>query len=358
MLAEPRRYARIFRGNEDFDFPGTSRIQGLIPSPADILHLHNLHGAWFDIRALPTISRRVPTMITLHDAWLLTGHCAYPLDCTRWTDGCGNCPSLDLYVPLRGDRSAENAVIKRAAVASSRLALACPSQWLHDMVTASGVTSDTVQARVVHNGIDTGVFSPGDKARARAELGLPAECNILCFAARGLEGSAFKGFDTLRAALEMLGRDRAAQGNTMLVALGSDSAETRVGGISAQFVPFVENPQRMARYYQACDIYIHPARAENFPLAVLEAMACGAPVVASAVGGIPEIVIDGDSGRLFQNDKPHALAELIAALLGDEDHREALGARGAERVASRFTLKRQVDAYLSWYRELLDDWQA
>ncbi len=356
--AEPSRYARVMRGHEDFNFPATGNLlDGVSPAP-DVLHLHNLHGAWFDIRALPSLTARVPTMITLHDAWLLTGHCAYPLDCQRWRTGCGECPSLGLYVPIRHDESASNARLKRDAVARSRLALACPSRWLLRMVEQSGLLSDHVQARVVPNGIDTHIFHPGVKEEARAALGLPRDATIMCFAARGLQGSQYKGFQTLRAALAALGEDEDIRGRILLLALGSDADDTTVGGIAVRFVPFVEDPARMALFYQACDLYAHPARAENFGLAILEAMACGLPVVVSNVGGIPEMVVDGESGLLFEHDDSRELARAILALMADKDLRASLGAAGLESVRSKFTLERQADHYLDWYRELLEAWSG
>lgn len=55
---------------------------------ADVIHLHNLHGGYFPLRSLPGLSRRAPLVLSLHDAWPLTGHCAYPYRCERWKTGC------------------------------------------------------------------------------------------------------------------------------------------------------------------------------------------------------------------------------------------------------------------------------
>jgi len=357
VAAEPMRYARVAQGHEDFDFPATGRLLDSVRSAPDVLHLHNLHGAWFDVRALPELSTRVPTMITLHDAWLLTGHCAYPLDCERWKTGCGGCPYLDLYVPIRKDESASNARLKRDAVTNSRLALACPSRWLLDMVEESGIVAGKLQARVVPNGIDTRVFKPGDKAKAREELGIPQDATIMCFAARGLSGSQYKGFQTLSDALGILGRNEDVRATTRLLALGSDAPDASIGGIGVRFVPVIKDPASVARFYQACDLYVHPAKAENFGLAILEAMSCGLPVVAGDVGGVPEIVVEGKTGLLFPHDDPEALAESILSLLTDRELRAAMGAAGVDRIRAEFTLEKQVGAYLDWYRELLDAWQ-
>lgn len=350
-IAEPARYARVSSGLENFDSPGTYRLLELTPSTPDILHLHNLHGSYFDIRALPTLATRAPVVITLHDAWLLTGHCAHPFDCDHWLTGCGQCPYLDTYVAIPRDRSSDNARIKREALAAAHVRLASPSRWLMDMVERSGVAGAAVETRVIPNGVDTTVFSPGSRDAAHNALGLPADSLVLLSTARSGKASPFKGFDTLEAALPHVAR--AAQGrDVVLLALGQDAPDIKVGGVRIRFVPFVGDPAEVAEYYRAADLYLHPSRAENFPLAVLEAMACGLAVVASDVGGIPEIVTDAETGLLVPAGDPQALASAASGLLADDSRRAALAAAGVSRVRDEFTLERQVQRYLDWYAEI------
>jgi glycosyltransferase involved in cell wall biosynthesis len=109
----------------------------------------------------------------------------------------------------------------------------------------------------------------------------------------------------------------------------------------------------VARYYQAADVYVHAARADTFPNTVLEAQACGTPVVATAVGGIPEQVEDGRSGYLVSAGDAPALAERLTQLLSDTELRGRMGIQAAEAARRRFDLSRQADAYLDWYRMLV-----
>ena len=120
-LAEPARTVDRLRGIECFRFPGTFGVLGLLSKRPDIIHGHNLHGEYFDLRALPWLSRKAPVVLTLHDSWLLTGHCAQSFECMRWKTGCGHCPDLTIYPDLRRDRTAYNWQRKKEVYAQSRL---------------------------------------------------------------------------------------------------------------------------------------------------------------------------------------------------------------------------------------------
>lgn len=354
VMAEPQRWARVARGHEDFDFPWTAHLLELPPRRPDVLHLHNLHGGYFDIRQLPALSRQVPTVLTLHDTWLLTGHCAQPFDCSRWREGCGKCPDLDRYVPIRADNSAENCAVKRRAAAlGSMLGIAAPSKWLLDMVSDAGLLGEGREGRVIPNGVDTRVFSPGDRDAARTELGLPANKRIVLVAAKGVRDNPYKGFDTLEAALaglpERLRRD------IQLVALGGDGLPSQVGGVEALGVPFVTNEERMASYYRAADVFVHPSRAEVFGLAVVEAMACGTAVVVSDAGGLPEIVEHGSTGLVFGAGVAPELATQLAFMFEDEQMQARLGREANKRATVHYSIDRQVVSYLDWYTQLLNE---
>ena len=352
-VVEPARSLRVFLGHEDVDFPGTAALLREIVSDADVLHMHNLHGYYFDLRELPRLTAKTPTILTMHDAWLLTGHCAHPFDCPRWRIGCGSCPYPAVYPPMgRIDASARNWRVKREILARSRFRLATPSRWLMGMVEESGLLDGALEARVVPNGVDTRIFKPGDQREARAALGLDQDAEVLMFAANSLLDNPFKDYRTLLDALPLIAHAR--EGRLQLVALGDASAVPAVPGVDILALPFEPDPARVARYYQAADVYVHPARAENLPLAPMEAMACGTPVVASRVGGLPEIVDDGVTGTLVPVGDAEPLAAGVVALLGDEARRNAFSEAGLARVRELFTLERQADAYIAWYGELLD----
>src|SRR4051812_34919338 len=164
------------RGREPMRFPGTRRLLDLPRGgKVDLLHCHNLHRDYFDLRELPRLSHAVPTVLTLHDAWLLSGHCAHSFECERWRTGCGRCPDLAGNPRTRRGATAFNWNRKRDICAKRRLYVATPSRWLMDKVEASMLVPGMAGARVIPNGIAPAVFRPGPKDGARAMLGLPQD---------------------------------------------------------------------------------------------------------------------------------------------------------------------------------------
>ncbi|MGH7775353.1 MAG: glycosyltransferase, partial [Candidatus Binatia bacterium] len=367
-LADPARWLDERRGVEDFRYPGTWRLLGLSPKLPKIVHLHNLHGNYFDLRALPWLSRQVPVVLTLHDAWLLSGHCAHSFDCERWKMGCGDCPDLTIYPAVQKDATAYNWQRKREIFAKSRLYLSTPCRWLMKKVEQSILAPAIAEARIIPYGVDLGVFNPSDRDGVRALLGVSTDTKMLVFTAKEIRRNAFKDYETMRGAIARVA-DRLYGQNLLLVALGEDGPAERIGRASVRFVPYQKDPKVVARYYQASDVYVHAARADTFPNTVLEALACGTPVVATAVGGIPEQVksldqlgrrveagtygAHGATGILTPVGDVDALADGIERLLSDESLRRKLGENAAKDARERFDLERQVDSYLEWYEELL-----
>ncbi|HUW96879.1 MAG TPA: glycosyltransferase [Anaerolineae bacterium] len=373
--ADPRRLVPASRGLEDFAFPGTRRLLELPGQPPDIVHCHNLHGGYFDLRTLPWLSARVPVILTLHDAWLLSGHCALPFDCERWKTGCGHCPDLTIYPAVRRDATAYNWERKRDIYAKSRLYVATASTWLMEKVTQSILAPGVVEARLIPNSVDLSVFRPADRRAARAELAIPQEGAVLLFAAHGVRHNIWKDYHMMRTAVAMAATRLRGQ-KLFFIGLGDDTSPTQIGQVDVRFVPFQNDPATVAAYYRAADVYLHAARAETWGLTITEALACGTPVVATAVGGIPEQVkgyrmsdagladsdlnrynADEATGLLVPAGDADSMARGIECLLNNELLRRQLGANAAADAGHRFSLQGQADRYLTWYREIADSWR-
>jgi glycosyltransferase involved in cell wall biosynthesis len=348
----PWSTARVLMGHEDFDFPGTWKLLEDAPEKPDLIHLHNLHGAFFDLRALPRLSRMVPTFVTLHDAWMLSGHCSHCFDCERWRTGCGNCPDLTIYPEVLRDTTAYNWRRKQKIYAQSRLHIAAPCRWLMDKLNASMLAPAIASARIIPHGIDLAIFHPGDRGQARKELGLPSGANILMFASKGIRSNTAKDFGMMRRTLEIMG---AYSGEKPLIfmAVGEAGVSVTIGNAELRFVPHVGDRATFAKYFHAADIYIHASRAEVWGLSITEAMACGLPVVATNVGGIPDQIADGQNGFLVEAGNAVEMAERIQRLVANGPLRLEMGRRALERAQGEFSLNRMTHDYLEWYASVL-----
>ncbi len=143
-------------------------------------------------------------------------------------------------------------------------------------------------------------------------------------------------------------------------------AET-IGKAEIRFIPFRTDPSDIACYYRAADVYLHAARVDTFPNAVLEALACGTPVVATHVGGIPEQIRpaaigsrclpgvsqrtgpDDATGLLVRPGDPSELAGAVSRILSDSALARRMGENAARDAVRRFDIRRQADTYLDWY---------
>jgi glycosyltransferase involved in cell wall biosynthesis len=375
-LANPANELGPRLGVEDFNHPGTHRLLELVPRRPDIVHCHNLHGGYFDLRVLSSLCRHVPVFLTLHDAWLLSGHCSHSFACERWKFGCGRCPDLTIYPRISRDATSYNWRRKRGIFAKCRLYVATPCRWLMQKVEQSILAPAVEQSRVIPYGIELNVFQPAPKHKARTLLGLSQDAEVLVFTANHAQRNIFKDYQTMRTALARLAA-HSTRRRLLLIAVGQDLPAERIGRAEVRFVPYQSDPEAVARYYQAADLYLHAAKADTFPNAVLEALACGTPVVATAVGGIPEQVKglasiscgskscgsngvgmntygpDEATGVLTAAGDAETIAIAVERLLNDEKLRQRLGQNAATDARKRFDLERQVDNYSDWYKELL-----
>jgi glycosyltransferase involved in cell wall biosynthesis len=149
----------------------------------------------------------------------------------------------------------------------------------------------------------------------------------------------------------------------LFVALGDNGPPERIGKAEIRFIPRINSPVDVVSYYQASDLYLHAARADTFPRSVLEALACGTPVIATGVGGIPEQInsLNNQSrcnganatGIIVPRADPRAMAEGIETLLTNDILRQNLSENAIKDVSNRFDLTKQADCYLDWYRDIL-----
>lgn len=345
-LANPRQMRQFLAGLDETVSPkGCRAIPDLLPAKPDVIHCHNLHGWYFDMTALPELATCAPVIVNLRDTWLLSGHCAYFLDCQRWQQGCGMCPNLSAYPRVLRDKTAENLKAKAELIKQAKVHLTAPSQWLANQVAKSVLGA--LPCKIIPNGIDTTVFKPDDRLQARKALGLPLDAPVVLFAAAA-KSSVFKDYETLWSAAKALSAKRS---DVQFVCVGIGEPPT--GALpNLRCVSYLANPEDMAQQYRAADVFWHSANVEAFGKTVTEAMACGTPVVATDIGGIPEQILPGQTGYLTKPKSPADFVEATLHVLNMSDEEKNVWRERAAQRGATFSLDRQADAFLEWYGTL------
>lgn len=207
-------------------------------------------------------------------------------------------------------------------------------------------------------GVDLECFTPGSAAEARAALGLPRDAVVLTFVGRI---QPLKAPDVLlRAAAELLAREPELRSRLVVLVVGGPSGsgleqpealqklagELGIGDV-VRFLPPQPSPA-LRQVYRASDLVAVPSRNESFGLVALEAQACGTPVVAAEVGGLPMAVAHEESGLLVPGHETGAWVEAIRAVLFRPGLRAMLS-EGAVRHAQGFSWERTADALLATY---------
>jgi glycosyltransferase involved in cell wall biosynthesis len=299
------------------------------------------------------LSRKVPTVVTLHDEWAFTGHCSYTLGCQRWKLGCGDCPNLETYPAIRRDATAQNIQRKREIYSHSKLYIAAPSKWLLERANNSILQEGIIETRLIPNGVDFNLFCPGDKLEARQELHLNPGSKVVLFVGNRTRSNQFKDYATIEDAVRYIAARSNGQ-QIVFLCVGEKASEKQIDSTVLRFIDYQDDPRKIAQFYQAADVFLHAAHADNFPLTVLESLACGIPVVATATGGIAEQIEHGKTGFLVPNGDSDTMAERVLNILSNDDLQRRLCQHALQTARHRFDLQLQVETYLSWYREILE----
>lgn len=206
--------------------------------------------------------------------------------------------------------------------------------------------------QAIRNGVDTEEFRPvPDPAPLRARLGLDPAHPLIGMVQRL---SPEKDPANLLEAFRIISREVP---DARLVVIGDGPLRPELeqqaadAGITGRVLFLGERPD-VPRILPALDVFCLPSRREGISLSLLEAMACGLPVVATAVGGTPGVVAEGRSGLLVPAGRPDLLARALLQVLADPSRARAMGAEGRRLACERYSLEVTVERYASLYRRI------
>lgn len=307
---------------------------------ADIIHCHNLHGGYFKLSTLQKMSKIKPVIWTLHDMWAVTPHCAYAFD-GKCVNGFYQCPSRDIYPKLLWPNERYLTYKKRKMYESSKFTLTVPSLWLKNKLR--GTILSEKPCHLICHGLNLRTFNKTPKSKARSILRLPINKSIILFIANGGKANMFKGWQYTKYAIDKYAHNR----NVLGLCIGNDTEYTD-GNI--RYLTQISDPQKLALYYSACDVFLFTSTAENMPLVPLEAMACGALVVSFDVGGVKEAISHKNNGYLAKYKSGEDVINGIDFFLKiTKKELKQISSNAVKTVANRHDINNMVDNFINLY---------
>ncbi len=312
----------------------------------DVVHLHTV-ADWFDVpRWLEFLPREIGVVISLHDMWHVTGGCFLYRGCDRYTSQrhpCDSCPIL---------RWPANRFLARAALSRKLRAyrncgarMVANSHWLAEIAGRSPIARACGGVRVIPPGIDTTVFRPQDKKLCRSRLDLPADGFVIATGGASLNDTN----KNMRWLFEQLSRLPDLQ-SVIVMAFGEGAVRVPAG-LHVRFTGGIRKRSELARLFAAADVFVSASLMETYGLTLVEAMACGTPVVAPHVGGIPEAAPDGQGAILYAPQDAAAMTGAIMKVRASPQLRETFGEAGREMTHSRNGRGSFANRFAQLYRD-------
>jgi glycosyltransferase involved in cell wall biosynthesis/Flp pilus assembly protein TadD/ubiquinone/menaquinone biosynthesis C-methylase UbiE len=316
---------------------------------ADLVNLHWVAGL-LDYPSADAALKGKPIVWTLHDMNPFTGGCHYGGNCWRYMDACRACPQL-------GSTSLDDLANsiwqqKRHAHRSLHIHAVTPSRWLARCARESALFS-RIPVDVIPNGLPVDVFKPCPKSEVRKALGIAQSARVVLFGADSIINER-KGFKYLLEAISRL--SPCDQENEIVLAcfghlppdvvLESKHPILKLG--------YISDEEYLAKVYNAADVFVLPSLEDNLPNSVVEAMACGIPVVGFDIGGMPDMIEHHQTGFLAKRKDIDGLLEGIKWVTSSEEVQQNLSKNCREKAAKRYGLLTQAAAYKRVYEAISD----
>jgi glycosyltransferase involved in cell wall biosynthesis len=296
----------------------------------------------------------IPIVWTLHDERPLTGGCHYSSGCDGYIQTyCHTCPQLasdPMNLPYK--TLCESIEL----IKSLQITTVSPSYWLRDGANKSLIFQNKSNV-TIKNSIETDVYIQHKREDVRPNFGIPLDAfTILCGAQDNKEKR--KGFFLFAESIKIILQDKhfadlAQTEKLYILSIGHGGEELTNIGIPVIDLGFINDDIKLAQAYSASDLFVLPSLEDNLPNTILESMACGIPVIGFSVGGIPDLVIHGETGLLAKLGSSLQLALNIKLLIKNRSLLEKMGTQSRKLIVDECSLKKQAKNYVFLYQNLI-----
>jgi len=241
--------------------------------------------------------------------------------------------------------SNQNLILKKEILSQvDNLILVAPSKWLFEEAQKSEVFKN-FKIHYVPYGLDPKIFKPRNQNYSRDILNIPQGKKVVLFVADSISNNR-KGFIYLKKAIEQLN-----DSNLVLCAIGSKNSSIKSFENIIE-LGSIKDERLMSIAYSAADVFVIPSLMDNLPNTVLESLMCGTPVIGFPVGGITDMIQDGENGFLTDEISVESLKSTLSKFLTAENNFDRMSIR--ENAVGKYDQKIQADNYIRLFNNILD----
>jgi len=313
----------------------------------DIVQLHWIAGNTFRLSSIANIAS--PIVWRLSDQWPFCGVQHLEPDPNTYT----NPPRPVNWIQRRTHISEHVRNRKQTIYAGVKnITLACPSRWLASETKRSALLRER-PVELIPTSCDTDVFAIKNRVACRAALGLSPDKRVILIGATSM-ATKWKGPDLFVESIARLCSTSVDLLHVQIVTFGKDpfDAGSLGGGVDVTHLGQIKDRRLMSILYGAADVFAAPSRMENLSNAVLEALACGTPVVAFAIGGMPDMIDHQVNGFLARPFETSDFANGLRFALQKRERPE-IRAVCRQKVLNGFSREQEIERYMSLYGRLL-----
>lgn len=328
----------------DFSLPwfGPSLYKHQLVKEADIIHLHWVQNSYITLRCIKKLQQlNKPIVWTLHDMWAFTGGCHYNENCRKFENTCIYCPQLTNTSIIDFSKIT---FAEKEKIYSSQNTIVAPSKWLAQEAKASKLFRNNT-VKVIPYNIDFNLFKPYSKTEAKKLFGISEDKKIILFVSMNVEDTR-KGFEYFKESILLLENTIPNWKDTYeILAIGRNS-DVRHFDTKIHYTGRLSDVEKISMAYAAADVFVAPSVQDNLPNTVIESLACGTPVVAFNIGGMPDMIKHEQTGYLANAFEIQSLSDGIKYCLAN-DLQEKCIADAKSMFQSTVIASKYVDLYQS-----------
>lgn len=312
---------------------------------ADIVHYHLIHNNILSLLDIKRIFALKQSVLTVHDPWIVGGHCIHPLECEKWRTGCYDCEHLKWPFEMERDKSKDVWEIKKASLNNVDCDIVVASDWMKSFIQSSPITRHFKRIHKIPFGLDINKYKKVSKEMARKILDISEDAQVIAFRA---EQHVVKGLRYIVEALELIEQAE----NITILTVGTGRLPESIKKRYRVMEKGWQDEEGVRLCLAAADIFVMTSLGESFGLMTIEAMASKCAVIVFKDTVLEQVSYAPECGIAVECKSSEAIKNELERLLKHKEELQFRGELGREIVEKHYKYSDYLNKHIELYTDL------